>query len=110
MKHEPVTAPPPDPLLAALDARVRELVAAAVEARLADMRDWIDQAASPLGRKAHLALAKTGKVKASKVGKQVLIWRADLNAHIAKHPVKVTVANDTEHDEIGSMLDAAGIK
>ncbi len=107
--------PPPDPLLLALDARIRTVVDAAVEQRLASLMDWVDQARSPLGRKAHLALAKTGKVKASKLGKQVLIWRADLNAYIARHPVKVTApANDTEQvDEVAEMralLDASGIR
>jgi len=105
----PAVAPVSDPLLTALDAHVRALVAVEVERLLADLRDWIDQSRSPLGRKAHLALAKTGKVKASKIGKQVLIWRADLNAHIAAHPVKIRLAEpDNEEDEIGRLLKESG--
>lgn len=103
-------APPAvaDPLLLALQGYVREAVAR----ELASLVDWVDQSRSPLGRKQHIALAKTGKVRASKVGKKVLIWRLDLNDYIAAHPmvVKPSAANDIDDDPIGRMLDAAGIK
>jgi excisionase family DNA binding protein len=46
--------------------------------------EWVDQAASPLGRRAHLKLAKTGKVPVARFGRKVLIRKSDLDAFLMK--------------------------
>lgn len=51
--------------------------------------EWIEQAASPLGRRAHLRLAKSGKVTVARVGRKVLIRRSDLEAYFKAETAKV---------------------
>lgn len=46
--------------------------------------EWVDQAVSPLGRRRHLDLVRTGVLKGNKVGKRVLVRRADVEAYLAK--------------------------
>lgn len=82
-----------------LPARARKAMAASalIEAverfvrecfRERDARDeWIDQDASPLGRRRHLALVRLGRLAAVKDGKRVLVKRSDLDAYLGEHRV-----------------------
>ena len=47
-----------------------------------DANEWIDQTASPLGRRRHCALARRGVLKAHKDGARWLVRRKDLDAYI----------------------------
>jgi hypothetical protein len=47
--------------------------------QLADS-EWVDQQQSPLGRRRHCALARTGQVTSRKVGRRVLIRKIDIDA------------------------------
>ena len=66
----------------ALLQAIEEYVLACVPA--AEPDDWIDQVASPLGRRRHLALARRGELPAVKDGKRVLVRRSDLEAYLAR--------------------------
>lgn len=66
---------------------IAEGVSELVEARLslADAsNDWVDQYKSPLGKRRHLDLVRTGKLQGRKLGRRVLVRRVDLNAHIER--------------------------
>jgi hypothetical protein len=69
--------------------------------------EWVDQARSPLGRTGHLDAVKRGLVKGSKVGRKVLVRRADLDAYIEKHRVhRATFEEEQEEQkEVQALLD-----
>jgi hypothetical protein len=46
---------------------------------------WIDQTRSPLGRRLHCALARSGALPARKVGRRWLVRCADVSAYIVEH-------------------------
>ena len=46
---------------------------------------WIDQTCSPLGRRLHCALARSGALSARKVGRRWLVRGADVSAYILEH-------------------------
>ena len=75
-------------LMSALFDEVRAIVRAELAAQRSVDVDWYDQTSSPLGKKRHLYLARAGKIPACKVGKMVLIRRADVDEYIRKHPVR----------------------
>lgn len=67
--------------------------------------EWLDQARSPLGRRAHCRACRTGAVKGARlVNRRWLARRADLDAFIHEHgrgpgaPSREP-ANDTREDE-----------
>jgi hypothetical protein len=70
-------------LLRALDVYLANFAAERVEAN-----EWVDQHASPLGKRAHLEAVRRGAVEGSKVGRRVLVRRADLEAFLERHPAK----------------------
>lgn len=78
----------------ALDAMLRE-------------DDWIDQARSPLGKRAHLRAVREGKLAGHKVGTRVLVRRSELDAFIASHRARPPVVTDAvaEEDAITQILN-----
>jgi hypothetical protein len=71
-----------------------------VKARLAAL-DWVDQHHSPLKKRVHLELARSGKVPSRKIGAQVFIRVEDLNAYIDKHGLaRGRREADEDEDEI----------
>lgn len=76
-------------LLAALDEylHVTLSVAAAED-------EWVDQHASPLGRRAHLKAVRNGKLQGVKHGRRVLVRRAELNSFLENHSVHPRTAAD----------------
>lgn len=64
--------------------------------------DWVDQTTSPLGRRRHLELARTGVLKSSKQGRRVLIKRRDIDAFLegSRRPAPVGEDDEAEVDRI----------
>ncbi len=63
--------------------------------------EWVSQKDSPLGSRAHRELARAGAFPSSRIGKLVLVRRADIDAYIASNRVPrrerdVKPANDVE--------------
>lgn len=50
--------------------------------------DWVDQYHSPLGKRRHLALVRSGELEGHKVDRLVLVRRADMDAFIKRHRVE----------------------
>lgn len=50
--------------------------------------EWVDQHTSPLGRRNHLELARSGAVESRKVKRLVLIRKADVDDHIERTALK----------------------
>jgi excisionase family DNA binding protein len=70
-------------LLGALDEYVREVVRDAVSSD-----GWIDQHASPLGKRAHLEAVRRGDLRGTKHGRRVLVRRSELDAFLESHPAR----------------------
>lgn len=72
--------------------------------------DWIDQASSPLGRRRHLRLAKSGKFpSARKEGSRWLVKRSEIEAHIdaAPRPIPSPEVQAEQDDEaLRASVDA----
>jgi len=50
--------------------------------------EYYCQADSPLGRRLHLSLVRSGKLEGFKVGRRVLVRRETMRAFVEKYPVK----------------------
>jgi hypothetical protein len=94
----------PNVALTSLEVGLR-MVADAV-AQLRESDEWVDQKASPLGRRAHLEAVRRGELAGHKVSGKVLVRRADLDAYIAKHRVKSRTVEEqrAEEREIAELL------
>lgn len=74
---------------------------------LAQTEDLVDQAHSPLGRRRHCQLVKSGAIPGRKVGRRWLATRADIEAFILQDGQQDTDRTDPEDqadDEILSHL------
>lgn len=73
-----------------LDQVVRQIVAEELakllSAQPADPNEWIDQASSPLGRRGHLEAVRRKVLAGRRVGKRVLVRRADIDRYVLEHP------------------------
>jgi excisionase family DNA binding protein len=65
--------------------------------------DWIDQNSSPLGRRRHLELVRSGALAASRSGKRVLVRRSDLDAYLAEHATMSASVDPTTEDEAAAI-------
>lgn len=65
---------------------VVELIEATIEQGSA-ANEWLDQKTSPLGREKHLRLVQQGKLPARKLGKRVLVRKADLDAYLEREGI-----------------------
>lgn len=75
--------------------------------RLKVGEDWVDQASSPLGKRAHLEAVRSGKLRGHKVNGRVLVKRADLDAFIERHGSSAKVLprqEDIDRDELDEVL------
>lgn len=69
-------------------------------AKLKTGEEWVDQNASPIGKRAHLEAVRRGELPGHKIGHAVLVRRVDLDAYIEKHGAHVKPpANDGEMSE-----------
>lgn len=67
----------------ALAALVRAIALEVVRAELGERGDdWIDQSHSPLGRRIHCRLVRSGALSGVSVHRRVLVRRRDLDAYI----------------------------
>ena len=82
---------------------VADLIAATIEEGLA-VSEWVDQCTSPLGRRRHLEIARTGKLASRKHGSRVLIRRDELNAYIEKEGLGR--GKHTEEQDLGAVVDS----
>lgn len=81
-------------------ARAHELLDELFDVLKSGQDEWVDQKHSPLGRKRHLELARTGKLPSSKDGRRVLIRQSAIDAYLAakKRVVKITDEQAEERD------------
>lgn len=79
-----------------LRAGFREIVRTLDE--LAEADDWVSQNDSPLGKSRHLKAARTGELKARKLGKDWLARRADIDAYIEAHGKKAPAERPQENE------------
>jgi hypothetical protein len=120
----PRSMPAPSNAALVLDAFV-QLVADAVAARLRagqelaalpppEASTWYDQNSAPIGRRAYLDACRRGDVVSRRIGKHVLVRRADLDAWIEAHrgsarsPAEPRPP-DSREPSIDEILRAAGI-
>lgn len=82
---------------------IAELIEATIASGVA-ANEWVDQKTSPLGRDRHLRLVREGKLPARKVGRRVLVKKADLDAYFDREGV-VRGPKRTEAEEVVGMVD-----
>lgn len=83
-------------ILEEFEARMRAVAREEINAaRDASADDWIDQNRSPLGRKLHCALVRTGVLPGVKVHRRVLVRRRDLDAYLESHRQAVVVVDES---------------
>ena len=108
------------PLVELLLPVLREALAGELAAELRGAGEWIDQEASPLGRRAHCRACASGALPgARKVGRRWMVQRSAVDAYIAAHgrpaeappTVASSPANDTAptRAEVEAELRAAGM-
>jgi len=81
---------------------IDELIAARLAGGFA-ASEWVDQCSSPLGRRRHLALVRSGVLRGVKEGRRVLVRRSDLDAYLAGHRPPPTIERD---DDVEGMIRA----
>jgi stalled ribosome rescue protein Dom34 len=69
-------------LLSALDGYVREVLSG-----VAGANEWVDQHASPLGKRAHMEAVRRGDLRGVKHGRRILVRRAELNSFLEHRSV-----------------------
>lgn len=70
--------------------------------------DWIPAAASPLGKRRTLALARAGALESTKIGRAILIGRASLARYLDAHRRgQVAGASDEGEDLFGTRAVAS---
>ena len=76
----------PDSELFALLDQLADRIADRVVDRLraGDMKDYVDQVASPLGRRRHIDAIRSGALPGIQVGRRYLALRADVEAFVSK--------------------------
>lgn len=79
---------------------VMEMVEAQVARGMA-AGEWVDQATSPLGRRRHCELVRSGALPGVREGRRVLVRREDLNKYLMG---KQRVAPPSDEDEVEDML------
>lgn len=68
--------------------------------------EWLPVAASPLGKRRTLALAREGAIESAKVGRKVVIRASSLRAFLERHG-RERPANDDEEDLFGAATRPA---
>ncbi len=68
--------------------------------------EWVDQNDSPLGKRRHMALVRSGELKGRKDGRKVLVKRSELDAYIERNAI--TTAGST--DEADGVLAEMGLR
>lgn len=80
-------------------------------ARVAHEDDWIDQGHSPLGRKLHCALWRSGVLPGRKLHRKVLVRRRDLDAYVEQYGATPANAEpDVSADNEAAVLARVGAR
>ena len=82
---------------------IADLVEAIIERGVA-ASEWVDQDASPLGKRAHLELARAGTIESRKVNRRVLVRRVDLNRYIEQHGLR-RGPEPSEDEEVEDVIE-----
>lgn len=85
---------------------IMEGVTEAVKATLDQgnaVAEWVDQRHSPLGKRRHLELARSGRIPSKKHGQLVLIRREDLNAYIER--AGLSRGKSSEEEEVVDLVE-----
>ncbi|WP_438014897.1 helix-turn-helix domain-containing protein [Sorangium sp. So ce315] len=101
--------------VAAIFAGVRQLVKAELHAAKGDGDPWVSQEDSPLGRREHCKLARSGALPGRKVGKRWLVRRSELDAYIEAHgatpkPAEAEPAGDQDEPTADDVLHELGLE
>jgi hypothetical protein len=97
----------PDARIARAKRVIAEAITDLVDAQVAKgvaASEWIDQDASPLGKRRHLELVRTRVLKGVREGRKVLVRRRDLDAYLVKRGESPAVEDD---DDVEGMMNAA---
>lgn len=73
-------------------------------------QEFYSQKNSPLGRRMHLELVRSGDLKGSKVGKLILVPRIELHAYIEAHEIPPRSSSDDDTVEHDDPLDDWGLE
>jgi hypothetical protein len=99
--------------LSALRARIEaaavrfaEEIVSAIEVHTGST-EWVDQYASPLGKRRHLEAVRRGDLNGSKDGRRVLVRRADVDEYIRRKAI-VNASSDT--DDVDQILVKVGLR
>lgn len=76
--------------------------------KLRSREDWVDQTSSPLGRSAHLAAVRSGKLAGHRVGQLVLVRREDLDRYIEAR--RVVPKTETVEDDASAVAEVISFK
>jgi len=94
-----------------LRAKLHELIDELLDAvERSTPSEWVDQKSSPLGRRRHLTLARTGVLKSTKDAGRVLIRRVDIERYLEKNSRIVVDVKADEDREVARVLAAIGRK
>lgn len=98
----------PSPSVDALiDARIESKLAERQQAGGAD--PWVSQSDSPLGRKLHCKLVRTGALEGSKIGRQVLVRKSVLDRFIEAHKVAPAARSQSADDDGDTFFRSLGM-
>lgn len=85
-------------------ALLEELAEEFRKLELAQTEDLVDQARSPLGRRRHCQLVRSGAIPGRKVGRRWLARRADVEAFITKEGEGPVPAPDPDEEADNAIL------
>lgn len=72
---------------------------------------WVDQTASPLGRRGHCRACKAGLIEgARKVGKRWLVRESALSTYVDKHGLSSSVAEESDDASLAELEALARAK
>jgi excisionase family DNA binding protein len=92
-----------DSLVDALREEIRAAVRDELQAMRGDGDEWIDQAHSPLGRRTHCMLVRTGELPGVRLHRRVLVRRRDLDAYIESHRSAPAVSDSSAGSEAKAL-------
>lgn len=70
--------------------------------------DYVDQTASPLGPRRHIAAIRSGKLQGAKIGRQYIARAADVDAFVRNSPAECVA--DEPADEIDELAAELGLQ
>ena len=87
----------------------RQLAEAHEQLALEQATDWVDQTQSPLGRRRHCALVRSGALPGRRIGRRVLVPRSALDESI-RGEAKPATADTKDNDEDEQLLLSIGMR